>query len=135
LKNSPLKIEHNKADDVRNVFKALSDTTTIPENWLKFIVFGYAMFMIYLGVMLTYWDVKIIDNAESVTDVTDKERLKTGQVTENVTGVTDAMTERNGWTKCACGCGEWFPSRQNKLYLSEAHKQDAYRNRKESNVS
>lgn len=42
----------------KNVFRSLAEVFRIPENILKILIFGTSVAMLYLGLILTSWDIK-----------------------------------------------------------------------------
>lgn len=124
-----------------NIFTALANILKpvgISEWILKLFIFGYCVFMIYLGVMLTYWNIEIetTDNASNTSenDQSKKTVIKPVQthMTKEKSAVTnDVTTGETGQTVyCECGCGKTFiPPKNNpgKLYYDDNCRIRAYR--------
>jgi len=72
LGDRPLNTDNTSSEKVSgNVFKYAEEVFKpligVTEKFLKFLIVGYMVFMIYLGVMLTYWKIEIDDDDEPVT--------------------------------------------------------------------
>ena len=107
LENSPKSLETSDNDTKTsgNVFKYAEEVFKplfgVTENFLKFLIVGYAFFMIYLGVMLTYWKIKMDkDEADEDEDEDeDKDERKTESASEELVAVD--KTELLSYIKAA----------------------------------
>ncbi len=141
LENTPVVIESEVTETQGTVFTALGDILKpfgFTENILKLVIFGYCVFMIYLGVMLTYWKVNIEDDETPVADntvtsaVTKKHRKFKPVTAIQETAVTDEHVTLEpvtyGNELCICGCNR--PRRVGSKYYSNACKTKRSRDKK-----
>lgn len=101
LKSSPKSLQAT----AKNVFKCLSKPFGLPEGLVTVFIFTACVISLYVGLILTSWD-----------------------LSENVTRVTQTVTgEKIDVTKCVCGCGR--PRKPGRKYFDDSCKQKAYRMR------
>lgn len=55
-------IKAEPVDKSRSVYSGLHDIFTLPANWFKILMFGSAVIMIYLALIITPWQIDIEDN-------------------------------------------------------------------------
>jgi hypothetical protein len=88
----------------------------MPGNRIMIFVFGVAVFMLYVGLIIT--------SPDSFGNVTEEK-------SKNVTPVTPTVTSKKvSVTACACGCK--MPAPPGRKYVDDSHKQRAYRERQEA---
>ncbi|MGE5559390.1 MAG: hypothetical protein ACM3WV_12415 [Bacillota bacterium] len=95
-----------KINLTKDVFASLGAVLRVPGNSLKIIIFGVSVLMLYLGLILTAWD-----------------------VTEGEPAVTPGI-----FSVCPV-CNEAFPPRNGKVFCSNKCKQAAYRDNKMKEVN
>jgi hypothetical protein len=88
----------------------------MPGNRIMIFVFGVAVFMLYVGLIIT--------SPDSFGNVTQKVTGDIKVKSKNVTSVTQAVTNV---TKCVCGCGR--QPKPGRKYFDNSCKQKAYRMR------
>lgn len=73
----------------KNVFKSLKEVSGMPENFLKMLIFGTSVGMLYLGLILTAWDIKIelVNSARDEADQSTSQRETAA--TQELTPATD----------------------------------------------
>ena len=59
LQNTLVKVSKSSGKVPKNVFGSLAKVFSIPENILKVLIFGTSVLMLYLGLVLTSWNIQI----------------------------------------------------------------------------
>lgn len=92
----------------KDLFKILGDVFNIPGNILKVIIFGISVLMVYVGLIMTNWDIEINRDSgtceNTITETPDPE-----------TGTSFETLETPKWEKKICpACGKHFPLNHEK---------------------
>lgn len=141
LKNNPVTAETVTTEQVKgNVFTALGSIEFLKwlgltANVLKLIIFGYAVFMIYLGVMLTYWKVDlgetcntVINNSVTSSNVTSRNIVTNNKEKHHFKAVNENLVTYDN-ELCACGCNR--PRRAGSKYHENNCRVTYHRHNKE----